>query len=377
MRLLYWNIQRFSQNTLDRINGHNLLHIFNNVNAQDVDIFVIVEVQSNKNANLGTLVTGKGQEGVLYLLNYLRANQSDSWCLVPPLKLVDSNIGSDYTEAIAIFYKSARLNFIGPYVWPNEGDGIPVPSGVTTKDYPEVWSKCLPPNNHFAGQFKFFEDAARTREIKFPEQNSRRPFLTKFREVDGHQRVISLLSIHTKPGTTATTAVARITDIYEMKRENQQNNEIVILAGDFNIDVINPSMVGGEVYRELTDRQGFTQHFARNHGPTMLKKVQCASPLGQPPGYGYLGTEGLDNIFTRYHQTIANTAPVNHNAQIINRVVGSPPSYPIDMTKSIPWILAQKMTDREKIGLFQSNDYYGHIGPCPGVSDHMPLVIDI
>src|SRR5688500_11876041 len=106
-RILVWNIERFSLNTIQSdptiqfsaLNGQlnaitayqkgeqRLAYILANVTLKDPDIFVVVEVSSGK-GNLGSLATVKGAEGSRLLLERLKLKNA-GWCLVPPLKLID------------------------------------------------------------------------------------------------------------------------------------------------------------------------------------------------------------------------------------------------------------------------------------------------
>src|SRR3989442_1018008 len=225
MRLLVWNIQFFTlyriaddRHIVNKKTGKtvrepmisamqsmlNLNLIVDTVRRANADIFVVIEVLSGQGA-IGGLISGNGSQAVLYLLEQLRKQQND-WCLVPLLRTVNQDhlASKTYTEGVGVFYRSANLDFIGPYVWPNAApppgvEKVAVPAGVAAGAYPPPWNNCLPANNFYAGQARFFADVARTRELTFPKPYHRRPFLTRFNERAGQQRTITLLSVHTAP----------------------------------------------------------------------------------------------------------------------------------------------------------------------------------
>src|SRR5690606_27901521 len=143
LKLLVWNIQNFTLNKINPAIGDQAVvslpgtapliqvpynnlrdnYIVSNVTSSDPDIFVLIEVISGKGTK-GSLVSGKGAQGLLQVLKRLRAT-SDQWCLVPALKLVNKiNITEidgegdsednallallnegQYTEGIGVFYR--------------------------------------------------------------------------------------------------------------------------------------------------------------------------------------------------------------------------------------------------------------------------------
>src|SRR5437868_4166356 len=155
MRLLVWNIQFFTLNRIaddshivDKKTGAtirepmvsamqsmlNLNLIVDTVRRANPDIFVVIEVLSGQGA-IGGLIEGNGSQAVLYLLQRLRKLNPD-WCLVPLLRTVnrDHLASKTYTEGVGVFYRSANLDFIGPYIWPNAapqgGEKVAVPAGA-------------------------------------------------------------------------------------------------------------------------------------------------------------------------------------------------------------------------------------------------------
>src|SRR5205085_11299487 len=107
-----------------------------------------------------------------------------------------------------------------------------------TGPYPGRWNGTMPANNQgitYAAQFRFLNN--NNQEIWFPNQDSRRPILTNFREVGvQNPRTFKIFSCHTTPNTNAKTAVARVAGLAEAV---PGNNEVTVLAGDFNVDYLN------------------------------------------------------------------------------------------------------------------------------------------
>lgn len=387
-KLIVWNIERF---TIDKINKTSatkenvkkkkpartaLQNIASSVwklayirdTLSRADLFAIIEVQSAKGI-LGTLISGKGATGALFLLDWLRLNYNPNWRLVPPPKIVGLNEAgekSNYTETIAVFYRSDKLNFTGPYIWPAAQNAtVAVPNtGAASGPYPAPWANVLPPNNYYAAQFQFFD--ANGREIFFNNANMRRPLLTTFTEVGGAARTIQLVCAHTSPNKDVTTAIARMAAIREIQPAGQR---VVVLAGDFNYDIFKPKTV--DPYSNLSSFYNFQQNFRTNtsgNGRTMYQFVPEATPAA------YTRPLGLDNIFTRYDGGLQ--PPPNPNPQIIDRVAGSV-DYPSSMILSLARLaeLYPNMTDRTEN--FRELMEFGHIGPGGGASDHLPLVIDL
>lgn len=379
-RLMIWNIQFFTIKRIHYTKGANLkerllnvgqsvvnrAHILNNmVNAH---IFVLIETLSSRGV-LGTLIGGKGAQGVQLLLTCLREQNAD-WCLVPPLKLVGANEAgetSNYTEGIAVFYRSDLLDFLGPYIWPQQGNTAR-PAGTTPPGpYPQEWADGLPANTTYAGQFQFFSDVARTQELLFVGGNNRRPFLTTFRERNAPGRLIKLVSSHPSPGTDATTAVSKLLEIREIAEANTP--QIVALAGDFNLNVFATDVASKQAYRGLK-LEDFQQHFTTDtsgNGCTRVRYVPEATSTA------YLRHEGLDNIFTRYDGGLQRPA---HNPQIIDRVVGVP-GYPTDMSRSLGQLALDFPDQIERTNRFRLLLNYGHIAAQRGTSDHIALVLDL
>lgn len=402
--LLVWNVQFFSSNKISManaswhdfvdINGQivdgtftslmNLDYILSNIKAVDAHIFVVIENLSSRGTH-GSLAGGNGAVGSRLLLDRLRGQTlNQNWMLVPPLKTVNAvqvERGEDdlaalvregaYTECVSVYYRNDLLDFIGPYVWP-QTDNNDSPnkvaqsnSGQATQDYPGEWDGTYPAGNHYAGQFEYFRDpATRQEEILFPDIGGRRPFFTKFVERGGAQRTISLASVHYPPfrepaGTSFARTLSYFDEIYQM-----QNNEILLIAGDFNLDYLDRDNLATWVRLYNTaEIYGFqlVLKYPNVTWPTMLKRARDATPTS------YTNNLGLDNIALR-----AQGVNVNYTYQIMDRVNVVAPSM---MFTPMAEILQLPPQQRDQV--FRLKQNFSYMGPVPGVSDHLAVSLQL
>lgn len=381
MRLLVWNIKFFSLNRIAEPSPGRMKsvesawrssHILDHIGGGNPDMFILIENRSSQ-GKLGSLAGGNGAEGALLLLKYLRAMQDDQdWRLVPPQKLVQAPDLADqlqYTEVISVYFKNSVFDFRGPYVWPEAdpaaGAKVAVPAGATTEAYPDPWSSCLPAGNHYAGQAQFFKPAADGGgELRFggnPGEGvyKRKPFLTKFRERGGTNRDFTIVTSHPSPGVDSQTSTASLPSIRELA--DVADNEVMVLCGDFNINVQDPSVLDGAVLGLLRMCHFSHPRIAAANGPTIVKNVGTATPES------YLGTGLLDNFFLRYGATARPAALPT--GSIVNMVTGTA-DYPSDMNATLAALQGHTDTFRELRN-------YGHIGYAPGTSDHLGVSIDL
>lgn len=399
--LLVWNVQFFTSNKISMqksewldlvdINGNvvdgnfdtllNLEYITTNIKDADAHIFVLIENLSSQ-GTMGSLAEGNGAIGSRLMLDRIRgATLNANWMLVPPLKLVDKvqtekdALGllallkeGAYTECISVYYRSDLLNFVGPYVWPlspNNNDTRKVAqrnTGQATQAYPADWDDCYPVGNSFAGQFEFFVNpVARTGQVLFPDYGSRRPFLTQFREIGGAARLITLVSVHYPPNSPdAGTAFARTLSYFAQGNWPIQPDEVILVAGDFNLDYLTDGILDSDRLDGTARRNGFSLALRTpwSNQPTMLKNKRYATP------YSYLKQEGLDNIAYRYGGGIL---PVI--VDVLDRVGGTLPSLMFTSMASIKAL----PTEEQKKYVFRLEQNFSYMGPVPGVSDHLAL----
>jgi hypothetical protein len=385
MRLMVWNINRFNRATLTRSN-YNVSYIRSTVTGQPLDIFIVIEVQTAQHGVRGQLITGEGCTGVLTLLQLLRNLPGHpDWRLVPPVRLSPVFAGNEYNEGIAVFYNAATLTFTGPdYIG---AQGIVTPNAHQATAYPNTWNGALPVGNNRAGRLNF-QHYQNHSMLNFPDDRDRRPWLTTFTEIGGAGRTLKLFALHFPPtrhgeqgNPRACQATMSLSNAAELR--NLAPKEVAIVAGDFNINL---RQFGNLPYSQQTQYQFLIAALGGGLpriplSETMIESVNTATVLrGHAPGYGYLRNLSLDNIFLRYAAPAA--PPANHNALVVNRVIGTGANYPVDMFNTIPQILgfpAADFTQQERNDLFRFEENYGHLGTFNnlGTSDHLPLVIDI
>jgi hypothetical protein len=375
-----WNIQFFTETRVNNPNGatqterlNNMLtasanrqYITSTVARVDPSVFIVIEPLSDA-GDVGTLAGGGGPLGLRYLLNAFR-QYDNNWCLVPPLKTRNrEEDGRTYTETVGVFYRSDRLQFVGPYVWPQaaQATGPSVPPGATAATYPAPWDGAVPPGTTAAAQCQF--RALNGTEITFPNPENRRPVLTTFREVAAPNRTLKIFSCHTKPGTDARTATARMMGLAEAV---PGANEVSVLIGDFNLDFRSANTVTGATILYLQGIVGFTPVI--NAPPTMYTRVAYATPLA------YLRNLCVDNAWIRYGIGAApgGGLPLGY---VVNRVIdgtGPAPGVPWDMLDGLGEILALPVGQQNTT--FRENVNFGHLGPpAAGTSDHLPIVADL
>jgi hypothetical protein len=455
-RILYWNIQQFGINKMQkeaRTSGHKrkrmpdgsyaidtnavkrLGVIMSTLGQNTPDILVVVETSTGQGAP-GTLISAGGAQGATFLLGELRRTLGATWMLVPPLRLGVGGV----QEGISVFYNSANLNFTGPWGWngdlnPSQAMGggfVPVNYGAA------AWLNCLPagstpnvagvinrntPYRRLAGQWEFLLPPVGTAAgvpIQFPGPNNRTPFLTTFWDPAAN-RTIKLVAYHAPPQSgAAANGTNRIADIQEITTDLQAN-EVAVVVGDFNVNLINP-YYSGIAYGRLT---AAPLNFQRALNPvantwpekgyigTMLKPRKQGAPANTNgyPGYGYMSNDGnydsVDNILVKYGTGLA--APANNNFTIVNRVTGAP--YNMDIPPGNPQgsLIYQTAMDTIfpppappalplpiALPLPNAGPPVSHGGTAPGdigartrfqgwnnyrkiisTSDHMPLIIDV
>ena len=394
-KLLVWNIQNFTINKIslananphvplqhpNNINVQKLLYILNNVNLTDPDIFVVIEVISGRGER-GSPVNGRGAQGLVTLLGHLRA-MSPHWCLVPALKLVNkinvTEIDGDnededdnpllqlindgqYTEGIGVFFRQDRVSFQGPYIWPNTPDSplkvaVPAGGGAVAGPYLPGWQNCLPAGNYFAGQYTYFYPNGSP--VEFPATTSRNPFLTRFVELGGAHRIINLASVHFPPNLAAAeTALARLAGYLFDKVI--ANNEVQVIAGDYNIDFGQEFCYARSA---LQDLYRFTPVLRYGMPPSMLKRRSIATPTFYQPKLL------LDNVAIRFG---AQAVVPGQRWAIMNRIYD--PDIPTLMENSLAQILALPPNQQDEV--FRRPLNFGRLGPVPGTSDHLAVFVE-
>jgi len=304
MRILVWNIEKFSNlritaqpgRTIEEADANrlsaqaNLQYITTTVAEADADIFVVLETGSSQ-GGLGTLAAGNGPDGLLTLLAALQ-QVNPTWRVVPPLRCNPHEPvnGSTYTETVGVFWRNDVLEFTGPWVWPGGDTGPAVPQGDPDA-YPDRWNVASG-GSRAAAQCIFHNEIGH--EVLFPTNSERRPYLTTFRVNDGG-RTLKLFSIHTKPAY-ARDATARILAI-DSAVLNPGDNEVTVLAGDFNLNLIGLNLAQNATIRgfRLWDFTLHPIHQPNNsYPPSRYLSRSSAHPNA------YLRNELYDYAFEQY-----------------------------------------------------------------------------
>jgi hypothetical protein len=429
---MMWNIENFTINKYNNNkwdNAHRRWgHILDTIQRVNPDIFVLIEVESG-GAQEGTICGGTSAQGVLRLLQDLQAhpnNNFNTFRVVPPI--VSGSGGM--REGIAVFFKSTNLRFTGPFVWDGNAASPPVlrAGPVAAQAYAGVWANALPAannQNQMAGQFRFSRTPRapaprRTVLAQFPGATNRSLYLTTFIDTTGGgNRLISLFAIHAPPQTNLATLVAgRLADLRDINIA-PANNEVKLLVGDFNLNVIDANQRAA--FAALVNL-GYTRH--NTNTPTSLKSVgaktrflvgkiyknaaRIVAKANEPPlalpYYGYIATAqydagtqlALDNILTRYGAGAAAGGPAA-NFHVVNRAYQMPANgYPPDLGQmpdpaapannvnaTIPLMRTRYNIGGVNPQVGSANSYFrnytrfGKIGASRGASDHMALVIDV
>jgi len=153
---MYWNIEKFGFNKVSNPRGlrqlggsvtqaaaamQRLALIMRMIQQAAPEILVIAEVATGAGAD-GTLVGLKGRLGSWGTLLAMRATHHPDWCLVPPLQISNR-------EGMAVFYRSTKLIFSGPYRWPGGwGQSAPGVPGAAYPGPPEVTNLMLGQRPH-------------------------------------------------------------------------------------------------------------------------------------------------------------------------------------------------------------------------------------
>lgn len=434
IRIMFWNIENFTVNRLSYSkDDENLLrkaHILSTIGKVQPDILVIVETSTQKHymySERGQVITGGGAEGVLQMLDSLRKKEKGAdWMLVPPISVGDAG----YKEGVAVFFKNCKMDFAGPWGVYERGKyytkygSEPIVKTKEPLKWVEDWADCLPKTkpvgnhpdyqqNRLAGQWQYFVDKEKSRELYFPKNVNRAPYYTVFHVHNGSgtlERIISLFSVHTSP-TTAAGAIVSIAKVKEVKA-GLKANEVRVIGGDFNI---NRRSVSNQLYSPLLDLQlqqeksnSLTQFvWANRNDPTELRSIALANPFGDKPYYHYMLRKTHfqkrgSKMRRKLHQPVVEyelkaydgilvaygASPLKQpTGYAVNRVVGIPESLvDVDMEISIPSLLKQMKEEQNKQnwGLldydvetnkkFRIPENFGHIR---GASDHLAVYADV
>ncbi|MDT3395913.1 hypothetical protein RKE29_04515 [Streptomyces sp. B1866] len=393
IRLMAWNIQRFSTETLYRVWNGSSAYIVDTVCAVDqgsgVDIFSLIEVQTDRNRDEGWLITGGGKTGVLDLLGKLR-EVNDNWCVVPPV-LLNNAQGSTYSEGIAVFFRNDRVKFVGPNYFKGENKASVDFPPQHQYPYPQDWQGALPDAIQYAPRV-----VSLNAEGDFLQ--SRRGMHATYFHDRKADRTLRLFSVHLTPGDGEPTQRELGRALGHSEFVDLKGADVAVLAGDVNFSTTKKNL---SLHEEGCSFKGFRQVPDYRENPTMVETVDnatlaqglcCESWTGAGKLYRYQmslsGGKGpggkrkreqlmpgyLDNAYVRYAP--GRTPPGDFRPRVVDRVRGIP-GYPTAMFQDIATLEELFPDPDEQKDEFQNGRNYGSIGPNPGVSDHLPIVIDI
>ncbi|MBK9941474.1 MAG: hypothetical protein IPP13_07625 [Kouleothrix sp.] len=466
-KILVWNLQTFGINKInnttpgyaDGYAGLNNLQtsvwrrrlVYRTLQYTQPDIIVLVEVGSGDSYpnDLATL-TG-GMEGCIYLLNFLRTSlvyNAGDWRLVPPLR-VGRSPGSK-PETVAVLYRGrSNVNgniinryFSGPNVWTGgyagvsvrPAVGVPAPYPVAAMGNPDILSMLVPPmtmprvippgSQHNPG---LQEDrvAARTR---FLEDNHgvaggfldfgvyRPPYMTTFVETNNAgvvQRNLSIFGVHS-PAVAGDQGVfidylASMHDVVSARPANETR----IVAGDFNLNLLDALGNDAQVYQPLTllgytpllqppgpppaNLDAYRGYFAthiRNKNYTKVSRFLWSDNANAAPypGYNYIGSNRVANFYSIDNILVWTSAPPpNYNTTIMNHVTGTPLNgvmpapggaprgslnLPDGFTTAVAWPPAP-IAPNWALGTSANLCSWANYGYILGTSDHFALYADV
>ena len=289
-RIVYWNIQQFSENKLDTIEyvvrGHlqrkrvrvdytqRRTLIRRHFIATNADIVVVVEVSTGINAPATTMIyESGGWNGLETMLTYLRGvDAASNWNLVPPIVVGQMGLA----EGVGVFYKSTILDgggavvgqryFTGPNKFTGGAFGASfdptLPGAVAAGPYPAAGlangmafflppARVLPaaalynpltPEDDCAARTEFISASA---AVAVPPVNvnfggRREPYETSFTEVIAAGpavRHLTIFAVHSPPNYVQAHAhVEQMADCTPIASANQPA-ETKIIVGDFNMNL--------------------------------------------------------------------------------------------------------------------------------------------
>ena len=340
------------------------------------------------------------------LLNAIRndnvLSNGRDWRVVPPFVLGQGGRG----EGIAVFYNSTAWYFLGPV---NRGAGYlaPFDTALRNRQIPADYGLNAYRNlheNQQQGQLSYRGSITGGRllgTMRFPDFDTRPPWLTYFGSVGASPVLLRLMSFHSSPATAVdgTMAVGRIP---EMSGGFTETRQIDVILGDFNVDnLLDASWQAGGAFHAFTNtaNPAYTPLLRAPNGLdaayksyyyTEANKVSQArieafdEPEGNYPGYGYLHLS-IDNAFFR-----TNMPLVNSRGTIVNRAVPTPYVAPVGPPVPAPYLgqLTYQSSFNESIANMLANPPldedvneqfrdWENFGKMRSTSDHLPLIFEV
>ncbi len=394
-RILFWNIQNFSLGTVSARNRISdataasdrmayIMDVFSpNVHpGRPPDIIIVAEVFARQlgNAKNGVVLPSDTSSavGLFQLLNKMRSDMANTWCLIPPLLIGEEG----KCESMAVFYNAASLLFTGPFIYAIDNDGLAkgmldtqaaraslanygantwltglpnpgnaIPALQLTRTWYSVDGVTLINEWQGAGQWRFWNSHGG--DIYFPNKGCRPPFCTRFWDAAG-SRLINVYAIHTTPGTNGRSAAggtSAIGGIPEVIQKPEPAGQVTVIVGDFNVDsfshdrltysgnpyyslvnagyrmLLSPMDAGGKVNRAR--RPFCLTHLLPNRTREDEQDVYVATPYNANKNDGYNGpTDPRHNVYPRfgYMGSGSTSASVSDTGSIDNALVRYPPN---------------------------------------------------
>jgi len=436
-RVLYWNIENFginkiyNPNTRKRKSGSSLkeneaaqdrlAEISTVLLAANPQVIVIVEVESSPFYGAGLLAIGAGVLGAAALRVVVQNVLGGNWALVPPLQ-------TGPTEAVGVLYETTNRFFAGPFVWPG-GGGPSVAPGAATGAYPPAWTTMLPAaavpagalqnvgvaQNLCAARAAYTYRAAHHTNAGAAYNFAafeRAPYMVSLFESAPVARTLTIFGIHAPAGGGAAAYLQNLAELAEIV-DNIAANEIRLVIGDFNVQLLTAALAEDPAYGHLQARgytlalrplnpapappvAGYPAYYATHiRGQFNAACWPTGGVATNYPGYRYVGgdhgppSQAIDNAFFQYGAGLV--PPGATNFTIMNRVVGTPlnavappsggaPPGTVALARGTtipPPAIPPAVGPPYNPGLmtsFQSWDEYGHIR---STSDHFALVLDV
>jgi len=406
-KVLVWNLQTFGINKINdprttrqpNTGGSSYqfasfmrrIIVNRNLLFTDPDIIVLIEVSSGDNRLSDLATQTGGMQGCVYLLNYLRTSYAfadPDWRLVPPLRV---GIGGK-AETVAIFYRGRSVvnganvyrYFTGPNIWTGAYDGFSLLPGTGVANaYPSngtidfnamlvpagTQPRPIPGGALHNGNVLENRVAARNRYADFDFSTLREPYLGTFTETDNNGTVtrnLSIVGVHAPAVTGDQMTFMNALAVLPEVSGNLGNVETRLVAGDFNLNLLDNQGNYSGVYLPLTNNAytmliqpagqapgnlgAYAGYFATHvKGPDLSSGSrflwsQNNNTQSFYPGFGYIGSEivanfySIDNMLVRPFNNNQNyrTTIMNHVAGTPFNAVGAPPGNPPIGTTFMP-----------------------------------------
>ncbi|TKC87271.1 hypothetical protein FAZ69_18230 [Trinickia terrae] len=400
-RVVFWNLQKFGINKINdpsterspgqggltdqRASHERGVVVARVLIAANPDIIVLIEVASGDTSPDTLASNSGGMEGLLYLLDGLRAAAPGAgWRLVPPLRI---GLGGR-SETVGVFYRGALadgdlLYFTGPNGWqgawaghsvmPMPGVVIPINpypvAGLVTPDLSNLLApqRIVPPNALHNGNAYENMLAARVAYRPVPGfpyavtgddfvdfGEYRQPYMVTFTRTDAFGNVrndLTIFAVHPSPQgilpTQFRTYLTYLQDVVAARGALETR----IIGGDFNLRLLAADGADSGAYAPLNDPpnyayeplltspgapldendlEAFKGYFAthiREAGDLTVDSLflWSSEEVDSPyPGYGYIGSNFAPDFESVDNILVWPRVDRAYNTTIMNVLTGAP-----------------------------------------------------